>query len=264
MNLDFDPIEYYESYPSRVILRPGYPARAQYKSTLLWKLYGHHVLNSLGKIETYADIGGCFGFGANAMAFQISKSQGTYPKTKVFEISEDFVMIGRQLFPFIDFVQENLAEPNNSSEEIFDLITMFDVIEHVPNPESFLLNVAKRSKYTLLLTPTETSGDWFGAKPPQKQGREHYDGHVNFFTPKNYLELLKNSGWKLIDGKFIISLSNITTKEILVPEERLHIPWREKLVTNLLLTGIVPRSLCRKIIGGGFHIGLSKSLKCEF
>ncbi len=67
MNIDkkiqrFDPQEYYSSYPSRVILRPGYPARAQYRSTLLWNLYGHIIINSLGSINTYADI---FGFGAN-------------------------------------------------------------------------------------------------------------------------------------------------------------------------------------------------------
>lgn len=58
-----------------------------------------HVLNRVKKINSYADVGGAFGFGTNAMAFQIHKSTVYYPKTKVFEISEDFVKIGRQLFP---------------------------------------------------------------------------------------------------------------------------------------------------------------------
>ncbi len=63
------------------------------------------------------------------------------------------------------------------------------------------MNVADISKYALLLTPTETTGDWFGAKAPKIKSIEHDNGHINFFTPKSYLLLLKNSGWKLIDGK---------------------------------------------------------------
>jgi len=265
MDSNFNPTEYYESYPAKVISRPGYPARASYKSTLLWRLYGHHILESLAKIKTYADIGGCFGFGANSMSFQIFKSQGSYPKTIVYEISEDFIKIGKRLFPYIDFVQEDLTKSDKSSGKIFDLISLFDVVEHIPEPENFLSSLAKFSKYAMLITPTETSGDWFGAKPPKKTGQEHSDGHVNFFTPKSYSELLKDSGWQLIDGKFIISLANITNKQILMPEQfdRTR-SWREKLVLNLLLTKIVPFSICRKIIGNGFHIGLFKSLEYDY
>jgi len=257
---DFDPLGFYESYPSKVILRPGYPARAQYKSTMMWKLFGHHILNSLGKIDSYADIGGCFGFGANAMAFQIFKSQGAYPKTKVFEISEDFVKIGRQLFPYIDFVQKDIGE--SGYDHIFDLITLFDVIEHIPNPNLFLMNVADISKYALLITPTETGGDWFGSMAPKNQGIEHEDGHINFFTPKSYLLLLKNSGWELIDGKFILSLANITSKNVLMPEEHNKIN-KKGFLYKLSVSGIVPSSLYRKIWGGGFHLGLAKSLGCD-
>ena len=261
---DFDPIGYYKSYPSKVILRPGYPARAQYKSTMLWKLYGHYILNSLGKINSYADIGGCFGFGANAMAFQIFKSQSAYPKTKVFEISEDFVKIGRQLFPYIDFVQKDIGE--SGCDHIFDLVTLFDVVEHIPNPNLFLMNVADISKYALLLTPMETGGDWFRSKAPQKQGIEHKDGHVNFFTPKSYLRLLKNSGWELIDGKGIVSLANIKSKDVLEPEKYYKINkigLLYRLLENLQFSGTIPSSIYRKMLGGGFHIGLAKSLRCD-
>jgi hypothetical protein len=187
MDIAFDPLEYYKSYPSKVILRPGYPARAQYKSALMWDLYGKQIIRSLGKVQSYADIGGCFGFGANAMAFHISKSQEGYPKTKVFEISSDFIETGRQLFPYIEFVQESFTK-EKPSKEIFDLVSMFDVIEHIPRPELFLSNASSRAKYALLKTPMETGGDWFGAKAPAKQGNEHPDGHINFFNPRDYIE----------------------------------------------------------------------------
>lgn len=245
----FDPQLYYSSYPARVILRPGYTARAQYKSTLLWKLYGHTIRNSLGSIRSYADIGGCFGFGANAMAFQISKSQGEYPETKVFEISPDFITIGKQLFPYIDFIQKDFCLWNGPPK-VFDLITMFDVIEHIEKPMSFLSKAANHFRYALLKTPLETGGDWFGAKPPIKQGNEHEDGHINFFTPKAYLELLDRSGLEVIMGRFVPTIVPANTEEILTPEDLSQSKLSIKRKGRILIKKLLPNYFIRKIFGG--------------
>lgn len=260
----FNPEEYYSSYPCRVILRPGYPARAQYKSTLLWKLYGKQLLKSVDKINTYADIGGCFGFGANSMAFNISQHQGFYPKTTVFEISDDFCIIGCQLFPYISFVKGEFSGWKGSPE-IFDLISMFDVIEHIPNPSSFLTFAANHFRYALLDTPLETGGEWFGAKPPKEQGYENEDGHVNFFTKDAYLNLLDSSGLELIDGKVVWSLVPPLSREILNPEitirRRKNYSRIKKFGIFLLDSGVIPSYFYRKIIGHGYHIGLFRSLQ---
>ncbi len=255
----FDPHEYYSSYPTKIILRPGYPARAQYKSTLLWKLYGHRIMNSLGRINTYADIGGSFGFGANAMAYQISKYQGEYPKTKVFEISPDFITIGKQLFPYIDFIQEDFCSWNETSE-IFDLITIFDVIEHIQDPMSFLSKAANRFRYALLKTPLETGGDWFGAKPPIKQGNEHEDGHINFFTPKTYVELLEKSGLEMITGRFVTTILPANTEEVLTPEDIAQ-SSSIKRKGRILIKNLIPNYFIRKIFGGGNYLCLVRSRK---
>ena len=276
----FDPLKYYESYPSKIILRPGYPARAQYKSTLMWSLYGKRILKSLGKIDNYADIGGCFGFGANSMAFQINKHQGHYPRTSVFELASNFVIIGRQLYPYINFIQGSILE-YKETEDIFDLVTMFDLIEHVPEPEMFLSSISERAKFGLLMTPMETGGDWFGAKPPDKQGDHHPDGHINFYTPKNYLKLLDDGGWELIEGKFVKSVINRDNRFVLEPEELGSSPSvnKEKLSEGtdhrilyevdllkyffnkclLNLCSLSPYYFVRKILGGGYHLCLVKS-----
>lgn len=166
----FNPEEFYESYPAKAMLRPGYPARAQFKSTLMWNLFGEYVLRQIGRIQSYADIGGCFGFGANSMAFHISKSQGDYPVTKVFEIAPDFIKLGKQLFPYIDFVQGDFKEWNHEPK-VFDLITLFDTIEHIVDPHTFLRAVASHSKFALLLTPMETSGEWRGGGDSASKAR---------------------------------------------------------------------------------------------
>ncbi len=254
---EFDPHEYYSSYPCKVILRPGYPARAQYKSTLLWNLYGYIITRYIGDINTYADIGGCFGFGANAMAFHISKSQASYPETKVFEISSDFITIGKQLFPYIDYIEDDFCVWNGTPD-VFDLVTMFDVIEHIPDPVSFLSVVANRSKFVLVKTPLETGGDWFGGKPPIKQGSEHADGHINFFTPKTYRELLEKSGFEIIREKFVRSIVHYTAENILNPEESSKLTIR-KVVRILIDKKLIPFYFVRKILGHGEHLCLVRS-----
>lgn len=65
--------------------------------------------------------------------------------------------------------------------------------------------MANRSKFALLKTPMETSGDWRGCKPQQKQGNGHSEGHVNFFTPKTYLKLLETSGLEVIADKLFFN-----------------------------------------------------------
>lgn len=254
---DFDPEKFYESYPLKVISRPGYPARAQYKSTLLWDKYGYLVLKNLGRCRNYADIGGCFGFGANAMRYQIFCTQGTYPATKVFEISPEFVSIGEQLFPYIEFIKMDFRS-YDEGPEAFDLITLFDIIEHVQNPEEFLVSVAQRTKLALIKTPMETGGDWFGAKPPLNQGESHEDGHINFYSPKEYLELLDRSGFELLAGKFVKSIvPRGAGRRILIPECSKSKKVIEKGLTKVYWK--LPYFLTRKLVGRGDHIGLVKS-----
>ncbi|MDD2473489.1 MULTISPECIES: methyltransferase domain-containing protein [unclassified Methanoculleus] len=255
MSEKFDPEKFYESYPLKVIARPGYTTRAQYKSTLLWDRYGDIVLKILGRCRNYADIGGCFGFGANAMRYQIFCTQGSYPATKVFEISPEFISIGKHLFPYIEFIKTDFRL-YNGAPDVFDLITLFDIIEHVQNPEEFLISVAKRTKLALIKTPMETGGDWFGAKPPLNQGESHGDGHINFYSPKEYLALLDRSGLELLAGKFVKSIvPSGTGRRILIPECSLS---KKSLLTAGLsdIYQMTPYFITRRLVGRGDHIGL--------
>ena len=266
MNTDtFDPLQYYSSYPSKVISRPGYSARAAYKSTFIFGLYGQRIKQEIGTITTYADIGGCFGFGANAMAFQILKQQDTPPKTVVFEIASEFVRIGKMLFPHIEFIEANFSVWNGHVR-YFDLISMFDVIEHVVNPKSFLQEVSSRGKYLVLKTPMETSGDWRGSMPPDKQGQNHVDGHINFFTPETYERLLDESNFDVLESILVPTIVPRSALAILVPEQtdqaRFLSSFRtpKRFLTNMLRNfPVIPWKLKRKIFGGGDHICLCKS-----
>ena len=262
---NFDHLQFYKSYPHKVIMRPGYPARAVFKSTLMFTLFGKYILNEIGTISNYADIGGCFGFGANAMSYQINKVQGTLPKTLVFEISSDFVTIGKQLFPHINFIQSEFNEWQGDIN-YFDLITLFDVVEHILEPDLFLRKVSLRSKYILLKTPMETSGELRGNKPPVEQGDKHGDGHINFFTPRSYEKLLNNCNFDIIKSRLLPTIVPRGTEAILCPDNEPPLGFtalmkRPKTFLRKVVTNFpgVPFKLKRLIVGGGDHICLCKS-----
>ncbi len=254
-NSIIDPRKFYASYPEKVMLRPGYPARALCKSMLAYKLYGKRIMKELGEIKTYTDIGGCFGFGANAMAYNISRHQGHYPDTKVFEISPDFITMGKILFPYIDFI-EGEFDKWSGTPPVFDLVTLFDVVEHLPSPEHFLREVSKRARYILLNTPMETTGEWRGSRPLTKPGEFHPDGHINFYSPKVYRDLLRDSGLEIIKEHLFLHFIPPGSYETINPEWPLT---RLKSLAHFIFTyPLLPYGVPRKILAGGRHLCLAK------
>lgn len=232
-------------------------------------MYGGYITRDLGKVNSYADVGGCFGFSANSMAFHIAQFQGDYSETKVFEISDDFINIGKQLFPYIDFIQQDFCSWNGSPQ-VFDLVSMFDVIEHVVNPERFLSEgLAMHAKYALLKKPLETTGEWRGSLLPDKQGINHPDGHIHFFTPQSYFDLLKKSGLQILDGQLIYSIVRPVTRRLLEPEvwHRTSCPTIKSKISALLFIlmehRIIPFKLFRKYFGSGDYLCLVKSTKIK-
>ncbi|MBN2133506.1 MAG: class I SAM-dependent methyltransferase [Sedimentisphaerales bacterium] len=264
----FDPYEYYASYPVKVIGRPGYPARAAFKGALLWKLYGRELRRRLGDINTYADIGGCFGFAANAMAFHVARCQGRPPQTMVFEIASDFVNIGKRLFPDVHFVEAEFGSWTGAPK-VFDLITLFDVLEHLVDPEALLRCVAARCRYVLLKTPMETTGRWRGSRPRAEGGEAHPDGHIQFFSPGSYEALLDRCGLDLVRSRLVPTIVPLGARLALVPESLdAPSPGPTAAVKRYVRAGVrtvhlgMPAWLfriVRGVVGGGTHLCLCRS-----
>lgn len=262
----FDPVEYYSTYPSRVISRPGYPARAVFKSTLLFSHYGRQLFDRIGAVATYADVGGCFGFGAHAMGFQIAQRQGNWPRIIVFELAPGFVQTGKMLFPRIEFVEADFREWSGDVA-VFDLLTLFDLVEHLVDPEAFLQHVAAHSRYAMLKTPMETPGEWRRPKPPSQVGANHPDGHVNFFSPRTYEALLTRCHLEIIGGCLVPSIVPPGARMLLLPEEFNAAAagtaiGRAKEWFKRIALACVPFRWARKVVGGGDHLCLCRSRLC--
>jgi hypothetical protein len=267
MTNNFDPLAYYATYPQRVIARPGYPARAAYKAALLIDLFALDIYRVAGDIRTLADIGGCFGFGANSLAFHLASRQRIAPETFVFELADGFTSLGKSLFPAIRFEQHDFLTWKGGVD-VFDLVSLIDVLEHVIEPDRFLQQLAARCRVLILKTPLETTGEWRGNRRYGDAGADHPDGHVNFFSPQSLESLLTSNGFTVLRSHVVKTIIPPGGDLALDPE---HVPrtggpwtlgWRQHFRTlKRAVVNMVPYRVLRRFVGGGDHLCVCVS-KC--
>ena len=114
----------------------------------------------------------------------------------------------------------------------------------------------------------ETSGEWRTPKPPVKVGEKHPDGHINFFLPKKYEDMLNIANFDLIDFRLIDTIISSGAEMALVPETiedeasltcgMCYIPNAKKMLKQMMWS-CLPFQLMRKIFGGGEHLCLCRS-----
>ena len=96
----------------------------------------------------------------------------------------------------IEFVHADFS----TSPEFADLVTLFDVIEHVPNPIDYLKEVAKRCKYVGLNIPLDNSLNV--ALRNMFHSKIHNPGHIIFLDIVGALNTLAFSGLRVICYKY--------------------------------------------------------------
>jgi SAM-dependent methyltransferase len=144
-------------------------------------------------IKTLADVG-C-GSGAPTIAMVRLMQQAGHQLTHAsgYDVSPHIESIRH---PFIRFVHEDFTE----SDEFVDLVTLFDVVEHVPDPVTFLKQVARHASLICLNIPLDASLDlslrnlW--------RGNLRDPGHLIVLDPAGALNLLAFAGLRVIDYRY--------------------------------------------------------------
>ncbi len=120
-------------------------------------------------------------------------------------------------------------------DEVFDLMLIMDVIEHVLDPISFLRNLRFKAKRTILHVPLDLSVQSV-IRPGKLTSWRERVGHIHYFTPETAIATVQDAGYVVRGHVFTRSfdLEATTVKARLARIPRRLLP---EMVTVRLLGG---------------------------
>jgi hypothetical protein len=178
--------EFYDLYAKDVFQRPGHPLRAKYKARRLFRF----VCGSIGPPAKIADFGGCYGYCVAEFKKLYEDKYAYRPDAVVYELGADYLKIGPQLFPDINFMHSDRVGCQK-----YDLVLLCDVVEHVADFDAFLNRIRSCANLVLIWAPIEMSllrkiAIFLKLHPNFKCGFKHKEGHVNFWGVNKTLKII--------------------------------------------------------------------------
>lgn len=117
------------------------------------------------------------------------------------EVSEDVVRFAKKCFPDIE-VRSGLLTEQDFKDSEFDIITLYDVLEHLFNPRIELNEIYRILKPGgLFFIETLTTDSIFFIEDPYNWDYMNPIEHVQFFNEENLINLLKEVGFTIIESK---------------------------------------------------------------
>jgi len=164
-----------------------------------------HLIQKYARGKNILDIGCAQGF------FLFSASKAGYT-TKGIEISQDAAAYAIREFG-LD-VEATPFEELRFAENHFDVVTLWQVLEHVPYPLMILKEVHRILKPGGLVATSTPNIEGIPAKILRKRWWDIKRLHINQFTTKTLTDILQNAGFKNISSvsyRGFVSLSILLT-----------------------------------------------------
>lgn len=189
-----------------------------------------------------------------AYGFYVDEASAYYKKCVGIDIAKSAVEYGKKYLK-LDLIHGNFLE-HNFGEKKFDLICMWDTIEHLENPKAFTLRANTLLKKNGLFA--FTTGD-ISALVPRLRGSKwrmiHPPTHLQYFSKKSVSNFLKSNGFEIVLLKhegIYRTLGNISYNLFVL---RNSLPWIHRLITKFHLTEVpvylntfdVMTVICRKL-----------------
>ena len=210
---------------------------AEFKAANFVKVLLPFVKRSHVVITSYADVGCGAGLAAKIVADTLRKEGFGLVSASGYDVSPHVQDIRHEGVEYVyaDFCEEG---------EAADLVTLFDVFEHVLDPVGFLKRVARKAKVIGLHIPLDHSVNAAARNLFREKLRN--PGHLVFLDAAGALNLLALSGLRVVDYEYTLGFLAPSGHKSLL--QKLVFPFR------LVLAKISPWLLSKTIGGAGLLV----------
>jgi 2-polyprenyl-3-methyl-5-hydroxy-6-metoxy-1,4-benzoquinol methylase len=163
-------------------------------------------------------------------------------------------------------MQQGVLDSKNYEPRYFDIITSFEVMEHINNPNSEAENFRKILRQGGLLYVTTPNFNGFSRHIVKENWNiVHYPEHLSYYTPKTISYLMKLHGFKakkiLTTG---ISITRIKTSMKLSNQKFISPSSDDERIRNMFERNSIMRFIKKSINGVLSSIGKGDSMKAFF
>jgi SAM-dependent methyltransferase len=152
-----------------------------------WKAAQISAMLKAEPVETVCEVG-C---GAGEILRQLHDRMPDVQRLVGYEIADaPLAMAAERATERLSFKLIDAAD----DDEVFDLMLIIDVIEHVADPISFLRNLRFKSKRTILHVPLDLSVQSV-IRPGKLTSWREKVGHIHYFTPETAIATVQDAGY---------------------------------------------------------------------
>ena len=196
---------YSDTKSSKFWLNKFFLPKAKARKNKIVKPRVDFVLNNFKRCQSKK----IFDVGSGSGVF-LTELRKKWPKVKLFALEPSKLMAEKcrsQNIKVIESTIEKMGTTNNK----FDLITCFELFEHLYEPNLFLKKIYKLLNKNGIFYLTTLNGMGFDIQLLGKNSNSIYPPyHINFFNPKSIELLLKKIGFKILivdtPGKLDLSI----------------------------------------------------------
>lgn len=182
----------------------------KYKVESIKRVLVKYLKDNNIQLLSYADVGCGSGEIIKLLGKELKLDFESLQVLRGFDVSPHVVKFNDE---FVKFSCQDFTK----TEESFDLVTLNDVFEHVPNPISFLTEVGKRAKYVVMHIPLE---DCLSVNMRNLQKRKIKNpGHLVFLNINSAFNLISFSGLKILDYEYSISSINAPSNTVTIGQK---------------------------------------------
>ncbi len=154
------------------------------------KKYSKNLLN-----KNLFEIGCAYGFFLNAAKIFFNKVGG-------IDVNEEAINYARQNLK-LNVELGDLISSKKTKLDDYNIFCMFDVIEHLVNPDEYIKKIGLESKRGTLLFITTGDINSLNAKIKGKKWRlVHPPSHIHYFSKKTIKLILEKNGFKVLSIKY--------------------------------------------------------------